>query len=97
MHRLNMAHLLPLFANLHMVHMDCLVWRMRCLSHRLIEFGWEDIVNALTPREAFVLATLLPQHMHDAVIQAALRIASDAERTLVGAVCPNLLPEPAHV
>lgn len=95
--RLNIAMLRPIFDNIHMVHMDCMVWRMRCLSHRLLEFGWEDSVRHLSVPEALILAALLPAHMHDAVVEAAWWDADDAQRALIRARLPNLVPEPAHV
>lgn len=94
MRRLSIETLLPLYADMHMVHRDCMIWRMRCLAHRLVESGWEDIVNHLPNREALTLATLLPQHMHNTIVYAVREVATEAERDLIDSI---LAPEPAHV
>lgn len=86
-----------LFDDMHAVHMDCVVWRMRCLGHRLIETGWEDIVNHLAVREAFILACLLPPHMHDTIITGYLPAASERELAFIAQHVPRLIQEPVHV
>lgn len=87
--RLTIEDLLPLFGDMHIVHRDCMIWRMRCLAHRLVESGWEDIINHLSHREALTAATLLPQHMHDAIVAEVLKTAAEEEKAVI--------LEPAHV
>lgn len=60
------------YKELHVVHAHCLLWRMKCLAHRLIEFGWESSVQHLSPPEMVVLSMLIPPAMAHVVLTAVL-------------------------
>lgn len=66
------AAFLEEYRELHVVHAHCLLWRMKCQAHRLIEFGYESAVQHLTPPELVVLSMLVPPVMADALLQAVL-------------------------
>lgn len=83
---------------MHLVHLSCLIWRMRSLSHRLLEFGPEASVSHLLPHEALMLAAVLPPHMHDPLVQDIYRAGDEMCNSLIDRVCPWLVqPEVAHV
>ncbi len=74
--RLTQQMLMPLFEDMNIVHTACLFFRIRCLAHRLVAFGWENIVNELNAREMLALAALLPDYQHDLLIREAYRKGS---------------------
>lgn len=93
MHRsLTIHDLLNAMPDMHVVHFHCLVWRMQCLSHRLLEFGWESSVKRLEPHEAVVLAACLPPVMHDAILATVLDHGDERWSALV-----RTLPQFAEV
>lgn len=81
--------------DLHIVHATCMFWRMRCLAHRLIEFGWEESVKRLSAPEALCLASIVPPQMHDALVEAAYSIADERWRSFIQRTLPHLVPEHA--
>ena len=84
-----------LFADMHLVHMACVFYRMRCLAHRPIEFGFERFVNDLTPRELVVLAVFMPPHQHDTLVAEAHRCGDAALQAWIVARCPEIVQEAA--
>lgn len=91
--RLNQELLVPLFNDLHMVQMACLFFRMRCLAHRLINFGFESFVNELDARELLVLACLMPQYQHDALVTEAYRKGDVAIQFFICEHVPHVCAE----
>ncbi len=81
--------------DIHIVHAACLLWRMRCLSHRLIEFGYEESVKHLSCVEALNLASILPPTMHDEVVRAARLIADERWAAFIDRVAPRFAPQEA--
>lgn len=79
--------------DIHIVHASCLFWRMRCLSHRLIAFGWEKSVTHLSAIEAIVLASIVPPVMHDELARAAYEIADDRWKAFLRSQVPHLVEE----
>lgn len=91
--RLNQEMLMPLFNDTHMVHLSCLFYRMRCMAHRLIDFGFEPFVNELSARELLVLACLMPQHQHDVLVLEAKKKADGALQFWICEKMPHLCSE----
>lgn len=82
--------------DMHIVHAKCMLWRMRCLAHRLVSFGWEDAVAHLGTVETLMLAAMLPMHMHDTLVESAYDHADARWRAFIERECPRLT-EAAHV
>ena len=76
--------------DLHIVKARCLIWRMRCLAHRLLAFGWEDAVQTLSTLEELVLAAMLPPYMADVLIESAYATADARWRAFIERQCPRL-------
>jgi len=75
--------------DIHAVHASCLFWRMRCLAHRLICFGWENSVKHLNAVEAICLASIVPPDMHDELVRAARLIADERWTAFIDRVAPR--------
>lgn len=91
--RVTQNTLLLLFQDVHMVHLSCLFYRARCLAHRMLNFGFEPFINTYEPRELLVIAALLPQIAHDALVREAYE-RGDAN---VRAWIDTHVPESLHV
>lgn len=89
MRRISIEDLREEMHDIHMVHHACLVWRMRCLSHRLIEFGWEESVKRLSVVEALTLAALVPPIMHDELVRAARLVADERWKAFIDRIAPR--------
>ncbi len=81
----------------HIVHAACLMFRMRCLSHRILEYGWESSLDHLSAVEAIALAVLLPIHMHDELARAAYAAADDRWKAFIRSQVPHLCQEAVTV
>ena len=79
--------------DLHIVHAKALMWRMRCLAHRLLTFGWEDAVQTLSVVELLVLSANLPPYMGDVLIDAAYGKADPRWKAFIERTAPRLAPE----
>lgn len=66
-----------LFHDIHPVHVKVLLFRLRCLSHRLMCFGFENFINTYEPRQLILLATIVAQQQHDAILREAYKHADD--------------------
>jgi len=84
------------YKELHVVHAHCLLWRMRCLAHRLIEFGYESAVQHLTPPEIVVLSMLVPPAMSHELLLAVLDDGDERWCSFIRRVLPQYA-EAAHV
>lgn len=86
-----------LFADMHFVHIKVLVFRLRALSHRMMCFGYEKFVNTYSPRELVMLAALMQNFQHNALIREAYARGDAALKSWLEANCPELCKERAHV
>jgi hypothetical protein len=84
-------------SDIHMVHAACMMFRMRCLSHRILEYGWESSLNHLSFVEAICLAVLLPIHMHDELVRAAYPKADERWKAFLRGQVPHLCQEAVPV
>lgn len=62
-----------LFPEMNPVRRACLLYAMRCISHRLRKLGFENSINKLQPRELMLLSTMLYKHQAEAVKREAIR------------------------
>lgn len=83
--------------DIHIVHAYCLFWRIRCLAHRLLSFGWEESVRHLLPMEALILAAIVPPVMHDELVRAAYQIADARWKAFIEKQTPHLVAEAVTV
>lgn len=84
-----------LFKDVHIVHQKVLIFRMRCLAHRLMCFGWEGYVNEYEPREQLMLAALLADRQHNAVVREAYKRGDPTLRTWIATTLPDVVSEAA--
>ncbi len=80
-----------IFPDIHPVHVKVLLFRLRALSHRLMCFGWEDYVNQYEPREKVLLATLMAQQQHDALIRDAHKLGDEKLKAWIENATPHLV------
>lgn len=88
---LSQDHLLPLFADLHVVHYACLQFRLRCIAHRLINHGFEAFLNTYAPRELLLLSTILPPVPSAALVREAYAQGDTQLRAIVELHAPEAL------
>ena len=94
--RLNVTQVgCELFKDVHIVHQKVLIFRMRCIAHRLMCFGWEGYVNEYEPREQLMLAALLADRQHNAMVREAFKRGDTALRTWITATLPEVVKEAA--
>lgn len=84
-----------LYADMHVVHVACRLYVLRCLAHRLINFGFEPSVNDREPRDLIAMATIMPQEQHDALIREAYRRSDATLRAWVIARFASLVEQEA--
>ena len=80
-----------IFPDIHPVHVKVLLFRLRALSHRLMCFGWEEYVNQYAPREKVLLATLMAQQQHDALIRDAHKLGDEKLKAWIENATPHLV------
>ena len=90
MNPITLAQLTAEIGDLHVVRAGCLFWRMRCLAHRLLDFGWENSVNTLDALEMLAVSTMLPPHMADVLVRGAYEIGDARWRAFIERTCPRL-------
>lgn len=61
-----------LFPDLNRLQRACLLYAMRCISHRLRKLGFESGINRLSARELMLLSTMLYKHQAIAVRKEAI-------------------------
>jgi hypothetical protein len=94
--RLTVAEVgMNLFRGVNIVHQKMMIFRMRCMAHRLICFGWEDFINEYTPRELMMLAALMFDQQHYALIREAYARGDDELRAWINGRFPGLMAEVA--
>lgn len=89
--RITQDTIMPLFGDTHFVHLSCLFFRMRCIAHRLVNFGFEEFVNELDSKELLVLACLMPNYQHDTLILEAYRKGDAAIQLWISEHAPHVL------
>lgn len=84
--RLNVTDVgMDLFRDIHIVHQKCLIFRLRAVAHRMVSFGFENFINTYSPREIVMLAALMFEHQHNALVLEAHKRGDDALKAyLVG-------------
>ena len=80
-----------IFPDIHPVHVKILLFRLRALSHRMMCFGWEEFLNTYEPRERVLLATLVAQQQHDALIKDAYKNGDEKLRAWIENATPHLV------
>lgn len=81
-----------LFSDMHVVHVKVLVFRLRCISHRLMCFGFEKFVNTYEPRELVMLSALMQGHQHNRLLIEAHALGDKALKQWIETMCPELFP-----
>lgn len=79
-----------LFPEITIVHQKVLIFRLRCLAHRLISFGFEEYVNSYSPRELAMLAALMFGPQHDFLATEAHRLGDDTVKAWLEQRLPYL-------
>lgn len=89
--RLNVTDVgIGLFPDIHLVHQKVLVFRLRCVAHRMISFGFENYVNHYSPRELCMLAALMFGPQHDILVREAHRQGDDTVKAWLEQAVPRL-------
>lgn len=69
-----------LFHDMHRVHFGVVMFRIRCLGHRLRSFGFEQTVNRIPPRERIALSCWMPRHARTVLCISAYNDGTYKER-----------------
>lgn len=85
-----------LYADMHVVHLACRLYCLRCLSHRLINFGFEESVNDREPRDLLALAIIMPQEQHNVLVREAYARGDATLKAWIAERLPDLIHDLAR-
>ena len=89
------AVMIHLFQDIHPVHVKTLLFRLRCLSHRLMCFGFENYINNYEPRQLVLLASIMAQQQHDFLAREAHERGDEELQAWLEKAMPHLFKDAA--
>ena len=78
-----------LFTDMHRVHFGVVMFRIRCLGHRIRSFGFEETVNRISPRERIALSCWMPRHARVVLCISAYNDGTYRERQFLRKFWPG--------